>query len=180
MTEGTEFPPSPEPGDPAALLSSPARGPGPGPTPEAEAGLGSRGPRPGLGWRRGPPLAPAFSALPVTGGGSVSGRSPGRQAARGGARGLSPGAGKFWESPAQGGGPAAAHAAVRAARRARRARSEGAAPGGGAHGDADREGGGRRGRRTPGRERRRAGGAHRALPPGRLPGSARYWHPLRR
>lgn len=46
------------------------------------------------------------------GGGPASGRSPGRPGARGGARGLSPGAGEFWERPAQGGGPAAARAAV--------------------------------------------------------------------
>ena len=149
-----------EPGNPAALSPAPAAARGQPPGAEAEAGaeawagLGSRGPRPGRGWRPGPPLAPAVSAQPAAGGGPGSGRAPGRPAARGSARGLSPGVGEFWESPAQGGGSAAARAAVRAACRALRARSEGAAPGGGAHDDAGPGGrgggGGGGGRRAPG------------------------------
>lgn len=78
------------------------------------------------------PRACLLRAAGGPGAGPSQASPPGRPAARGGARGLSPGAGEFWESPAQGGGPAAARAAVRAARRARRARSEVAAPGGGA------------------------------------------------
>lgn len=160
-------PPQPEgsssrpPRSPATRQRSRQLLPGPGPrmAPGAQARLGSRCQRSGGGWQPGPPLAPAFRALPEAGGGPASGRSPRRSAARGGARGLSPGAGGFWERPAQGGGLAAARAAVRAARRARRARSEGAAPGG-AHS------GTRGGRRGP----RRACGA--AARPGLcLPGT---------
>lgn len=174
----TEFPPSPEPGDQAALSPAPTWA------------WAKDGP-PGLwpGWGRaasgqaevaaGPPLTPAFSALPEAGGGPASGRSPRRPAARGGARGLSPRAGEFWESPAQGGGLAAARAAVRAARRARRARSEGAAPGWAHTGTrGGRAGGGGRGPGgLAGRERRRA-----ARPRLCLPGTclvlALSWQPL--
>lgn len=113
------------------------------------------------------PRACLLRAAGGPGAGPSQASPPGRPAARGGARGLSPGAGEFWESPAQGGGPAAARAAVRAARRARRARSEVAAPGGGAPRGAGPDG--RRGRQTPERERRRRAPA---VPPGlRLPGT---------
>lgn len=123
-------------------------------------------------WQPGPPLTPAFSALPEAGGGPASGRSPRRPAARGGARGLSPGAGEFWESPAQGGGLAAARAAVRAARRARRARSEGAAPGWAHTGTrGGRAGGGGSGPRRACGAGAAAGGAPQAVPPGHSPGS---------
>lgn len=167
----TEFPPSPELGDPAAL--SPAftravlRG-GPRGRDRAGVALRSRGGRPGRGWRRGPPLAPAFSARsPRPGAGPAQAAPRAAQRPAAALAASHPGRASSGKARPRAGAPLPpAPPSVRAACTARRARSEGAAPGGGALGDA-----GPGGRQIPGRELRRRRRRRAARPGLCIPGT---------